>query len=153
MGGATASYHFGENIPVLLRLGAGVMAAQLRDERSGSFEARDGSAYDAHPLAHFTSATYFYLDPVLRVGVRFADRWELSGQLQALLLIALAQPRWNNSLETGAASDGVGTYADETLMGSFLAMFAPGISLRTTFGGETPPAVPDGDEPSETARR
>jgi hypothetical protein len=128
------------------------MVGQLRDERSGSFQSQTGGRFETDPTAQFAQATYFYLDPVVRVGVRFAEHWELSGQLQALLLIALASPRWNNDEELGAGSDGIGTYDDETLMGPFLAMFAPGISLRYTIPSGpsgAPSNLPTDSEPSE----
>jgi hypothetical protein len=135
MGGVTLGYHLGEEIPVLLRTGAGVLVGQIRDERTGTFFTRAGDAYSTFPVVDFERATYFYLDPVFRVGYRFAEGLELSGQIQALLLIGLSEPRFDSFIELGAASDGIGTYPAETMMGSFVVGVAPGLNLRYDFGG------------------
>lgn len=133
VGGATIGYHIGSQFPVLLRLGAGVVVGEVRDERSGSYLARDESSYDAYPVVSFPSATYIYLDPGVRAGILLADDLELSANVQALMLIAVNQPKWNDSLEVAAATDGIATYPDETLLGSFVVMVAPGANLRYTF--------------------
>jgi PEGA domain-containing protein len=130
LAGARAGYHLGEDIPVVLGLGAGVLVGELRDERKGVFTDRAGSSYDAAPATTFPGVTYFYLDPGIRVGVRFADHFELTASVQALLLIALSQPEWDETVELDAGGDGAGSYSNETLMGSFVAMVAPGVNLR-----------------------
>ncbi|WP_231511150.1 PEGA domain-containing protein [Chondromyces apiculatus] len=133
LGGATVGYHLGERFPALFRLGVGVMAGQMRDERRGHFRTSGGDTFDVDPVADFQSATYFYVDPEVRVGARFAQHFEVSAGVQALLLIAASQPRWNSSIELGASTDGIGRYPDETLMGEFVLMIAPGVSLRYDF--------------------
>lgn len=133
MAGATIGYHLGEAYPVVLRLGAGVLLGELRDERSGTFAARDGSSFSTAPAVDFPSATYVYLDPGVRAGVRFADSFELTAGVQALLLIAVAPPKWDTSIEVDAGSDGIGTYPDEQLTGTFVAGIAPGLNLRHEF--------------------
>src|SRR5690606_14509473 len=142
----TIGYHLGEEIPVLLRAGAGVLVGQIRDERTGTFFTRAGEAYSTFPVVDFERATYFYVDPMLRVGYRFGGGFELSGYVQALLLVGLSEPRFNPGIELGAASDGIGTYPDETMMGSFVIGVAPGLSLRYDFGGEAPAASAGADE-------
>jgi hypothetical protein len=133
LGGATIGYHFGERFPALFRLGAGVLAGQIRSERTGTFRTSGGSDFNVDPSADFPSATYFYVDPEARIGVRFADHFEVSAGVQALLLIALSQPRWDSTIELAASEDGIGTYPDESLMGEFVLMIAPGASLRYDF--------------------
>ena len=64
---------------------------------------------------------------------KFLDRFELSGYLQALLLVGIEQPRFDPALEVGAGTDGVGTYRDDTLMGSFVVGVVPGANLRYDF--------------------
>src|SRR5262249_42295114 len=91
MGGAHASYHFGESVPVLLRLGVGAMLGQVRDERSGRFTTRAGTTYNTYPRVDFPSATYFYIDPEVRAGLRLGQHIELSAGVQALMLLALSQ--------------------------------------------------------------
>jgi hypothetical protein len=133
VGGATIGYHFGERFPALFRLGAGVVTGQVRSERQGTFRTSAGGSFDVDPAADFPPATYFYADPEARIGVRFADHFEVSAGVQALLLIALSQPRWDKSIELAASTDGIGTYPDESLMGEFVLMIAPGASLRYDF--------------------
>jgi hypothetical protein len=151
MAGATLGYHFGGQIPVQLQVGAGVLAGQLRDERRGVFDAQNGDTYEAFPVADFQNVTYIYIDPTLRVGYQVTDNIELTVQVQALLLIGLSKPKWDQELELNAGSDGVGSYSEETLMGDFVGMIAPGFNLRYTFGDPPPPD--DGTEAVETAKR
>ena len=130
MAGARLGYHIGEEYPFVIGTGAGVLIGELRNERSGTFMNRNGDSYTTFPVAHFTGATYFYIDPGVRVGVRFAEHWELTGQVQAVMLIALSQPKFDNTIQIAANSDGIGTYRDETTMGSFVIAVAPGANLR-----------------------
>lgn len=131
--GATAGYHLGDQYPLHIRLGAGALFGQLRDERSGTFTTRSGSSFDAYPVADQRTATYFYLDPEVRIGARFADHFEVSAGIQALLLIAIEQPKWDDTLELAASSDGIGTYSADALLGNFVVMIAPGVNLRYEF--------------------
>ena len=50
-----------------------------------------------------------------------------------LMLIALNQPKWDPTIEIPAATDGIGTYRPEPVMGEFVLMIAPGASLRYDF--------------------
>jgi hypothetical protein len=133
LAGAAIGYHIGEDYPVLLRLGAGVMVGEVRDERIGDFANRDGTTYRSFGVADFQGATYFYLDPGIKAGVRFAENWELSGSVQALMLIALSQPTFDNTIPVAASNDGIGTYSDEAVMGSFIIGVVPGANLRYHF--------------------
>lgn len=133
MAGAALGYHIGEDFPVVLRLGAGVLVGEVRDERVGDFTDRGGNAYRTFPVADFQSATYFYLDPTVRAGVRFAENWELTASLQALMLIALSQPTFDATIPVGANSDGIGNYGEETIMGGFVIGVVPGVNLRAHF--------------------
>jgi len=133
MAGATIGYHLGEEVPVVLRTGAGVMVGEVRDERQGTFMARSGDSYSTFPVVAFPRVTYFYVDPMVRVGYRFLDHFELSAYVQALLLVGLEEPRFDQSLEVAADTDGIGTYEDDLVMGSFILGVAPGANLRYDF--------------------
>ena len=85
------------------------------------------------PTVAFSSATFVYLDPGIRAGVRFAEKFELTASVQALMLIAVAPPKWDNTVEVNAGTDGIGTYADEQLTGGFVVGIAPGANLRYEF--------------------
>ena len=134
LAGATVGYHVGERFPALFRLGAGVLVGQLRDERSGSFRSIDGSStINTYPVADFPAATYFFLDPEVRLGARFAEHFEVSVGVQLLMLIAVNQPKWDQTIQLAADPDGIGTYPAEALTGGFVLMVAPGASLRYAF--------------------
>ena len=133
MAGATVGYHLGEDYPVTFRVGAGVLVGQARDERSGTFTSRAGDSYTTFPVASFSRATYFYADPSIRAGFRFAESWELTGIVQAFLLVGISQPTFDDTIEVGAGSDGVGTYMPETMTGSFFVGIAPGANVRYQF--------------------
>jgi hypothetical protein len=130
LAGAVIGYHIGDSVPVLLTLGAGVMHGQLRDERSGRYVAQNGGDVDAYALCTFQPATYLYLDPAVRVGLPLREGLELSAQLGALMLIGISQPRWDGTLELAAGSDGIASYPDDALLGSFVVGLSPGLSLR-----------------------
>jgi hypothetical protein len=147
MGGAHLSYHLGEKVPFLLRLGAGAIVGQMRDERGGSFTTTmaNGSApYSVDAAVTRAMAAYFYGDLALRVGVRLGEHVDLSAGLQALVLVALAQPKWDANIEvyTGnrpskaapmPPTDGVARYHDDPLMGSVVFGLVPAASLRYEF--------------------
>lgn len=133
LAGATFGYHLGERFPALLRLGAGVLVGEVRDERNGRFRTAEGAWFNTYPVVDFASATYFYVDPEARLGLRLGERWELSASVKLLLLIGLSKPAWDRTIELAASTDGIGTYAPESLMGDFVLMIAPGASLRYQF--------------------
>ncbi|WP_437603382.1 PEGA domain-containing protein [Sorangium sp. So ce590] len=133
LAGATFGYHFGEDFPALLRLGAGVLVGEVRDERTGRFRTTGGEWFNTSPVVDFASATYFYADPEVRLGLRLGERWEVSGSLKLLLLIGLSKPKWDRTIELAAANDGIGTYDAESLMGDFVLMISPGANLRYQF--------------------
>jgi len=130
VGGASIGYHMGTDYPFHLKLGAGVVVGQMRDERSGTYNAQHGGVFEASPMADFQAATYFYVDPTIRAGVRFADNFELTGSVQVLMMIGISPPKWDKTLELAAGSDGVATYPADQLMGGFVIAIAPGLDLR-----------------------
>jgi hypothetical protein len=130
LGGATVAYRLDEKTPVLFRLGAGLVLGQLRDQRTGKFTSSDGTAYQTFPVADLEGITSFYLDPGIRVGIRLGDHVDLSLGAQILMMLALSQPSWKQSIEVGAGKDGVGNYAAGATMGSFIFGLAPTASLR-----------------------
>jgi len=130
MAGANLGYHVGEEYPFVIGTGAGVLIGRLRNERTGSYADRSGELYTTFPVADFSTVTYFYVDPGIRAGVRFGGHWELTGSVQALMLIALSQPKFDNTIAVAAGSDGIGTYEDESSMGTFVLAGAPGANLR-----------------------
>ncbi len=54
--------------------------------------------YEAQPYdfeaTESPQARYLYVAPEFRLGWRFADRFELSAGVRALILVGLTQPKW-----------------------------------------------------------
>jgi hypothetical protein len=65
--------------------------------------------------------------------VALSEHWELTAGVSALLLIALKQPKFDSSIQVAAGSDGIGTYPNESVMGSFVLGIVPGANLRYHF--------------------
>ena len=128
--GATGSIRFGERFPFGFRLGAGALLGGVRDERSGRFTARDGTAIEAYPVADRPSTTFVYLAPEIYFGARIGKGFELGGSLAAYVLIAPSQPRWDPTIETSAGSDGRGSYGDDALTGAAIPVFVPSLRAR-----------------------
>ncbi len=132
LGGAEVFYRAGDKIPVLFRLGVGAMVGQLRDERKGTFTA-GATQVTAFPVVDFPMATAIYIDPEVRVGLRLGDHVDLSAGVQALMLVAIKQPTWDDTIEIDAGPGGIGGYRADPLMGQFVLMLAPTVSFRYDF--------------------
>jgi hypothetical protein len=136
--GASAQFHKGEQWPVLLRLGAGVLLGSLRDERAGSLTNSLSERYHVS-LQKSATASFLYVAPEVRIGRRFGAHLELSVGTEILLMTALSKPKWNDApgvLTTnvsGKQGDGVGTFGNDTLAGSFMVLVAPGLGARYDF--------------------
>ena len=65
--------------------------------------------------------------------MRFGGNWTLSASVQALMLIALSQPTFDDTIQVAAATEGIGTYQEESVMGSFVVGIVPGVNLRYDF--------------------
>lgn len=124
LGGGSLSYHTGDRVPVLVRLGVGALVGQVRDERRGTFNGAKSTVND------FESITAFYFDPEVRVGIRLADHIDVSLGVQVPLLLALSQPTWKQSIEVSAGKDGIGTYRAEPTVGQYVFGFVPSASFR-----------------------
>jgi hypothetical protein len=133
--GASAQYRRGEQWPVTLRIGAGVLLGDVRDDRSGTLTNSKGERYDVGPQRS-VGATYVYFAPALRIGRRLGPHVEVNVGAEILLMAALSQPKWNDDsriLTTntpGAQGDGLGTFGKDSLLGSVLVLIAPGIGAR-----------------------
>src|SRR5262249_14385061 len=125
--GATAALHLGERFPVSFRLGAGALIGSFRDERQGSFTSATGARYQTDPLSVSPTTTFFYLDPEIRFGVRPVSHLELSVGVDALVLLALSRPQWDDHIEVAAGSDGIGTYRADTLVGTPVVALTPSL--------------------------
>jgi hypothetical protein len=140
LGGAYASYHYGESVPFLMRLGIGGLVGQLRDERNGTFKPVNGPASGAVPVDAAVTramAASLYVSAALRVGVHLGNHVDLSAGVEGLVLITPKPPVWDKSIQLKAGGkppvDGVGSYNDDTMMGSVVFGLVPQASLRYAF--------------------
>jgi hypothetical protein len=144
--GPSAEYHRGESLTLTGRLGLGVFLGWAKDERSGSASTneRDDPNSNEHYLAQTYSfdasespqARYLYVAPEFRLGWRFADRFELSAGVRALILVGLTEPVWaDESPVFPGESFNVGPlrFGADTLAGRSLLVVSPGLGARFDF--------------------
>ena len=137
--GGNAAMRLGSKAPLTLRLGAGVLLGSVSDQRSGDFAtqaraSKPSHAYSVADVGESPAARYFYLTPEVRVALPIGDHVELSAGVQAMVLIALSQPKWvGDQKQVLAGGDGSGTFPDETLTGKTIVVIAPGLGARYAF--------------------
>jgi hypothetical protein len=143
--GPAAEYHRGEALMVTGRLGVGIFLGSARDERRGSASTNErkdqtGRTHAAQPYdfeaTESPQARYVYVAPEFRLGWRFADRFELSAGVRALILVALTQPKWadENPVYPGDSFDvGLLTFGADALAGRTLLVVSPGLGARFDF--------------------
>lgn len=134
--GVTGGWHSRGSFPVVtLRLGAGALIGSMKDDRHGAFTSSAGTAYQ-EDVSDAPKATYFYLAPEVRVGVRLIDRFELSLGAQGVVLLALSKPVTNTRFETDVPNDGRVTFGfqqDEVVAGGAMFLIVPNLALRADF--------------------
>jgi hypothetical protein len=142
--GPSAEYHRGEALTFTSRLGVGVFLGWAKDKRSGSASTVERDANGAHvpaqaynfDVSESPQARYLYVAPEFRLGWRFADRFELSAGVRALILVGLSQPTWadedpvypGDSFKVGELSFGADTLAGRTIL-----VVSPGLGARFDF--------------------
>jgi hypothetical protein len=132
--GVAASIHRGERFPFTARLGAGALIGSLSDRREATFPDVPGGAVAIGPSGEAPAARYAYVAPELRLGVRLGDRIELSAALEALVLVAITSPRWQDSAGGFALGNlGLAKYGNQTLTSSLVLVFTPGVGVRFAF--------------------
>ena len=120
---------------LLLRAGGGLLLGRARDVRTGALETTKGARYEVDH-GESDGASYVYVAPELRVGWRLGRRFELDAGVELLMAFALAEPRWRDegrvptSNDPRDPGDGIGTFGDRTMFGSFLFFVVPGIGGR-----------------------
>ncbi|WP_437753372.1 PEGA domain-containing protein [Sorangium sp. So ce1389] len=133
LAGAWAGVALGERPSLHLRLGAGVLAGAVGDRRTGVFPSRAGSSYSVGPVGDAPSATFVYIAPEVRVGVRAGEHAQLTAGIEGLVLVGLSRPRWKATRLVDAAEDGAATFAGDDLVGRVLLGFAPGVGASYVF--------------------
>jgi hypothetical protein len=130
--GAEATFHRGAKVPLTFGLGAGALIGTLNDRRTGDFPTRAGPSFHAD-VASAPTARYLYLDPKARVGIKLGTHFELNAGVDALILVALTQPRWDANVLVPAASDGVAYFPNDVLAGKTVVVLGPGLGARYEF--------------------
>ena len=110
----------------------GGLFGSVSDQRRGTFVSDTGASYDTGSLDHSASANYLFLAPEARIGFRFADHFELSAGVAAVILIAFGTPKWQND-ELFRTDAGAARFEEEDLTGGAVVVLTPGIGLRYDF--------------------
>ena len=143
--GADAAFHRGAKVPLTFGLGVGVLIGTLNDHRTGDFTTspplppipttRIKQAYTVD-LSTSASAKYLYLDPKVRIGVRLGDHLEVNAGIDAMIFVALTQPKWDDSKSVtagGVGGDGYAYFDAQTLAGKTVVVLSPGLGARYEF--------------------
>jgi hypothetical protein len=150
---ASASFHRGEKITWLGRIGIGAWFANVSDSRSGSYTTvlsenpvthmtgLPPATYSISPVSESVATVYGALVPEFRVGWRLGEV-ELGAGVQALLALPLsAAPHWQSNGQqvlTGncgatpnntCVTDGAAVYSSSSLTGSVVVLIAPELSF------------------------
>lgn len=145
--GGAASLHLGETFPLLIRLGAGGLFGSLTDRRSGSFSTvertvSDGNGgttvlpatpYETGELEESPSATYLFVAPELRAGLRLGDHVEIGAHLGAYILIGISRPTWADERFVATGNDGAAVFGEQELTAGTILVLAPGLGARFDF--------------------
>jgi PEGA domain len=130
LGGAFAALGFGDRFPIRARLGAGALIGSVGDLRTGTFSASDRSTFSVGPLGAAPFATFLYIDPEIRMGMRLGGHLEISFGVEALVFVALGRASWEAERPVNAAGDGLAHFSAERLTGAIVPLIAPGLGLR-----------------------
>lgn len=145
--GGAASLHLGEAFPLLIRLGAGGLFGSLTDRRTGSFttverEVSDGAGgttilpatpYETGELEESPSATYLFVAPEARAGVRLGDHVEIGASLGAYVLFGVSRPTWADERFVTTGNDGAAVFGEQDLAGGTILVLVPGLGARLDF--------------------
>ena len=134
--GGSASLHrtpFGEQLPLLLRVGVGAFLANANDRRSGDFTPPGGGPVAVDTTRTSVDVPHLYVAPEVRVGYRIGDHLELSAGVEILVLVALKQARWDTSNGVVLGNQGLAGYDNQTLFGNSLFLVNPGVGARFDF--------------------
>jgi len=136
--GASAHLHrnqpFGEKMPLLLRVGLGVLLGSASDRRTGAFTPAGGTLTPVAASRTTDDAAFLYVAPEARLGYRIGERLELSAGLELMVLVGLSKARWDtqgSSVLLG--NQGLAGYDNQTLVGSTLLLVNPGVGARYEF--------------------
>ncbi len=147
--GGSAVFDTMKRVPLILRLGVGVLLGTLHDERDGTAStnaranpnpASGGAEFPARAYPFDSSespgADSFYLAPEVRTGFRASEHFELSIGLRALVLFAFEAPSWSDVNPVVPGPDyhvGQLTFGAQALSARTMIILTPGVSARFEF--------------------
>lgn len=119
--------------PITARLGAGVLAGALIDDRTASLVDSAGRPYPTGPARQAPSLTYLYLSAETRAGLPLTDNLDIEATLQAFFFGALQRPAWDPTRPVFAGTDGLGTYPAAPLLPQQFMLLSPGLGATYRF--------------------
>ncbi|MEZ4295660.1 MAG: PEGA domain-containing protein [Polyangiaceae bacterium] len=132
--GPWLGFSFGDRFPVHLRVAGGAAFAWVGETRAGTFTpVREGPEYPVGPITVSTFAPFVHVSPDVRVGYRITKGFEVNVGVDALILIPLSKPAWDDRRPINAGVDGIGTFPAERFTGDLLLGIAPGVGARYDF--------------------
>ncbi len=124
----------GERAPIVhLRLGAGLLAGRMDDQRSGSLQTGSPTTAALDPVFEVQSAVFAYAMPEVRVALPLGRHVEVNAGLAIHILGAVSRPIWNEARPVLAGGDGYANFGADALAGSLLVTLAPGLGARYDF--------------------
>jgi PEGA domain len=121
--GGSVAYHTASALPLTFRLGAGVLLGEARDERTAQFPLGPTGATET------TAARYGYVAPEVRVGLPLGEHAELLLGAQALVLVAITKPTWQDADNVVLGRDFL-SFGPGAMVGSMVVVVTPGVGLR-----------------------
>jgi PEGA domain len=121
--GGSVAYHTASALPFTLRLGAGVLLGEARDERTAQFPLGPTGATET------AAARYGYVSPELRVGLPLGEHTEVLLGVQALVLVAITKPSWQDADNVVLGRDFL-SFGEAAMVGPVLLVVTPGVGLR-----------------------
>jgi tetratricopeptide (TPR) repeat protein len=111
---------------------AGRYRGHVRFGAGGVFgSASDDRRVASGPAASVaTGASFIYLDPEARFGIRFGERFEISVGLDVMVLFGAHRPRWDATRQVQAGRAGAVAFGADPLLPGTLALIAPGLGAR-----------------------
>lgn len=138
--GGSLSYAIATKLPILVRLGAGVIIGTLQDRRSGAFTTPSGANYTLPEIEQSPSLTSLYVDPEARIGFPIFRGGTIDVGVRGVLVAPLGgSPRFSNAseLSLGACPNadrnvcaGRGVYASQELTSGLFFFVGPTVALR-----------------------
>ncbi|AUX45005.1 uncharacterized protein SOCE26_064840 [Sorangium cellulosum] len=138
LAGGWAGLSLGDRLRLSMRLGAGALFAAVSDERSGTFTSSSSVQFHVDRTTAQGSASFFFMTPEVRAGLRLDDHLDVTVGLAAAVLIRLTTPVWTNAPGGvyGRIDDNrgyFGAFEEDPLVGEVTVALAPGVGARYTF--------------------